>query len=83
MGGHPITSILSYSRIISVYDSHPTCDIRDRCIIQIARRINDLAMRFGASASHAYELGSVERISGYDGEHISDTDNPRITVDNF
>jgi hypothetical protein len=47
----------------------------------LAERINDLAMRFGASASHAYELGSVERISGYDAERPSDS--PRIALDNF
>jgi hypothetical protein len=48
----------------------------------LAERINDLAMRFGASASHVYELGSVERIAGYDAERQSDTDSPRITLDN-
>jgi hypothetical protein len=30
-------------------------DIRDSDIIQIAKRISNLAMRFGASASRAYE----------------------------
>jgi hypothetical protein len=49
----------------------------------LAERINDLAMRFGASASHVYELGSVERISGYDAERPSEADSPRITLDSF
>jgi hypothetical protein len=49
----------------------------------LAERINDLVMRFGASASHVYELGSVERISGYGAERPSDTDSPQITLDNF
>jgi hypothetical protein len=52
----------------SAYVDTPYLDIRDNDIFQIAKRISDLAMRFGASASHVYELGSVERISGYDAE---------------
>jgi len=49
----------------------------------LAERINDLAMQFGASASHVYELGSVKRISGYDVERPYDTDSLQITLDNF
>ena len=64
-------------------DDTPYLDIRDSGIIQIAKRISDLAMRFGTSASHVYELGSVERIAGYDAERPSDTDSPRITLDKF
>jgi hypothetical protein len=48
----------------------------------LAERINNLAMKYGASASHVYMLGDVERISGYDAERPSDTDTPRITLDN-
>jgi hypothetical protein len=40
-------------------------------------------MMLGAMASHVYELGSVEQIAGYDAERPSDTDSPRITLDNF
>jgi hypothetical protein len=49
----------------------------------LAERINDLAMRFGASASRAYELGSVERIAGYDAERPPVMALPQITLDNF
>ncbi len=64
-------------------DDTPYLDIRDSGIIQIAKRISDLAMRSGASTSHVCKLGSVERIAGYDAERPSDTDSPRITLDNF
>jgi hypothetical protein len=40
--------------------------------------LNDLAMQYGASASHVYMLGDVERISGYDAERPSDSDSPQI-----
>jgi hypothetical protein len=66
----PHTSILFSSQSVIVTSSK-----------LLAERINDLAMKYGASASHVYELGSVERIAGYDAERISDT--PRITLDNF
>jgi hypothetical protein len=66
----PHTSILFSSQSVIVTSSK-----------LLAERINDLAMRFGASASHVYELGSVERISGYDAERPSDTDSPQITLD--
>jgi hypothetical protein len=68
----PHTSILFSSQYVIVTSSK-----------LLAERINDhLAMRFGASASH-YGLGSVERIAGYDAERPSDTDSPRIALDNF
>jgi len=56
----PHTSILFSSQSVIVTSSK-----------LLAERINDLALRFGAGAAHVYELGSVERISGYDAERPS------------
>jgi hypothetical protein len=49
----------------------------------LAERINDLAMQFGASASHVYELGSIETIAAYDSPRSVNPDHPEITLDFF
>ncbi len=49
----------------------------------LAERINDLAMRFGASALHVYELGSIETISAYDAPRHTDMPRADITLDSF
>jgi len=45
----------------------------------LAERINDLALRFGAKASHVYQIGDIETISAYDAPRHIDMGHAQIT----
>jgi len=48
-----------------------------------AERINDLALRFGATRSHVYPLGDIEMVSAFENSRTAnhDTDDRQLRID--
>ena len=49
----------------------------------LAERINDLALRFGVTRSHVYQIGDIEMISAFENSRTAnhDIDDRQLRID--